>query len=253
MSVTFKTVQANAFKTIFEVLKDILNDVNIYFDKNGIRILTLDTARSALINIQLDSNNFEEYTFDSTTPLVAGLNITNTFKLLKSVTNNDTLEIQMNNTDIMNIKIENTSKHTKTQFQLKLLDIDDDHIQLPVVDTTIITSMPSIDLQRICRDMTNVATDVTFTRNKDEFIIKCEGDFALQKTTIEYKNDDSNFKGLLSGVYSLKYINLFTKATTMCSTVQIIQEDQNRFMVMKYNVANLGIMKFYLATKIDED
>ena len=39
----------------------------------------------------------------------------------------------------------------------------------------------------------------------------------------------------------------------MCATVQIMQEEQNRFLILKYNVANLGELKFYLATKVDED
>ena len=48
-------------------------------------------------------------------------------------------------------------------------------------------------------------------------------------------------------------MNIFTKATGMCSTVQIMQEEQNRFLILKYNVANLGELKFYLATKVSED
>jgi proliferating cell nuclear antigen len=49
-----RTIQASAMKSIFEVLKDIINDVNVYFDSNGIRILALDTARVALVHMFLD-------------------------------------------------------------------------------------------------------------------------------------------------------------------------------------------------------
>ena len=47
------TVQAAAIKSTFEVLKDILNDVNIYFKPDGIYIVTLDTARTSLIDMYL--------------------------------------------------------------------------------------------------------------------------------------------------------------------------------------------------------
>ena len=57
----------------------------------------------------------------------------------------------------------------------------------------------------------------------------------------------------ITGMYSLKYLNIFTKATSMCASVQIIQETGNRFLILKYNVANLGELKFYLATKVSED
>ena len=133
-----------------------------------------------------------------------------------------------------------------------MLEINEDQIEIPSIQMSVITTMPSIDFQRICRDMNNLATEVDIKRNKDQFLIKCEGDFAHQETIIEC-NDDSRFEGCIGGVYSLKYLNLFTKATGMCSTIQIMQEEENRFLVLKYNVANLGELKFYLATKVTED
>ena len=75
----FKTIQASALKSAFEVLKDILNDVNVYFTPKGVQILTLDTARVALIDMFLDANNFEEYYCEAN--IVAGINVTNMFKL----------------------------------------------------------------------------------------------------------------------------------------------------------------------------
>ena len=84
------SIQASAFKSTFEVLKDILNDVNIYFRPQGMYIVTLDTARTSLIDMFLASDNFEEYQCDQE-EIIAGINISNTFKLLKTITNNDVL------------------------------------------------------------------------------------------------------------------------------------------------------------------
>lgn len=244
----FKTVQASAIKATFEVLKDILNDVNLLFDKDGVRILTLDTARVALVDFFLSADDFEEYECNG--EVIAGLNITNTFKLLKTITNNDIVSFDIKDTEFLHIKIENTAKKSQTSFKLKLLDIDDDRIELPPIDMNIVTVMPSVDFQRIIRDMNNISQEVSIIRSNDRFKISCEGDFANQETVIDC-NDDK-FKGTVGGVYSLKYMNLFTKATGMCSTVQIMQEETNRFLILKYNVANLGELKFFLSTKVDE-
>ena len=81
------TIQAAAFKSTFEVLKDILNDVNVFFRKEGMYIVTLDTARTSLVDIYLSADNFEEYECDQD-EVIAGINISNTFKLLKTITNN---------------------------------------------------------------------------------------------------------------------------------------------------------------------
>ena len=242
----FKTIQASALKSAFEVLKDILNDVNVYFTAKGVQILTLDTARVALVDMFLDAKNFEEYYCEA--DMVAGINVTNMFKLLKFISNNDTLTVEINSREFLSIRIENAAKRSDTSFKLKLLDINEDQIEVPDIVMAVVTTMPSIDFQRICRDMNNIATDLEIKRNKTHFTIKCEGDFASQETALECV-DDGTFDGELKGRYSLKYLNLFTKATGMCATVQIMQEEDSRFMVLKYNVANLGELKFYLATK----
>ena len=242
------TIQAAAFKSTFEVLKDILNDVNIYFRKDGMYIVTLDTARTSLVDIFLSGDNFEEYSCEQE-EVIAGINISNTFKLLKTITNNDVLQIEINCKEYMTITISSDTKKTNTKFQLKLLDINESRIEVPDVEMTTITTLPSIDFQRLCRDMSNIGNYIEIIRSGKEIKFNCEGDFANQETSIECVDESPT----IAGLYSLKYLNIFTKATSMCASVQIIQETGNRFLILKYNVANLGELKFYLATKVSED
>ena len=54
-----KTVQATAIKSVFEVLKDIISDINFVFDKDGVSMRTLDNAKVTFINLFLDARNFE--------------------------------------------------------------------------------------------------------------------------------------------------------------------------------------------------
>ena len=233
-------------KSLFEVLQAVLNDVNVIFGPSGIKIIALDTARVSLVNVFLDASNFEEYEFDR--EVIAGMNMNNVYKLMKTITVNDVLTIKLEQSDFIEFHIQNADKKTKSTFKLKLMDIDEDLLEMPDIDMTIETILPSIDFQRVCRDMGNIAKEVTIARNDKTFIVSCEGDFASQSTEIAC-NDESADGRVCSGVYSLKYINLFTKATTMCSNLQIIQERPELPIVFKYNVANLGDIQFYLAGK----
>ena len=141
------------------------------------------------------------------------------------------------------------NKKTNTKFQLKLLDINESRIEVPEIDMTTITTLPSVDFQRLCRDMSNIGSEIEIKRSGTSISFNCSGDFANQETTIDALDDSPT----ITGLYSLKYLNIFTKATSMCASVQIIQENGNRFLILKYNVANLGELKFYLATKVSED
>ena len=241
------TVQATAIKSTFEVLKDILNDVNIYFKPEGMYIITLDTARTTLVDMYLSGDNFETYNCES--EIVAGVNVSNTFKLLKSISNNDVLTISINSKEFMDIEIYSELKKTSTKFSLKLLDINEHQIEVPQITMSTITPMLSSDFQRICRDMYNIGNDIEISRYDKNLRLYCEGDFANQETNIECIEESVT----ITGSYSLRYMKIFTKATSMCANVQIMQEEQNRFLILKYNVANLGELKFYLATKVSED
>lgn len=241
------TIQASAVKSCFEVLSGILNDVNIYFKPEGVFITTLDTARTSLIDLRLSAENFEEYECEE--PIVAGVNISNTFKLLKSITNNDILKLSINSKEFMNIEIMSENKKTNTKFELKLLDINENIYEVPEIPMSTTTSIASVDFQRICRDMTNIGTDILIKRKGNIISLGCKGDFANQETSIECIE---HVEKELSGEYSLKYLNIFTKATSMCAMLQLMQEEGNRFLVIKYSIANLGELRFYLATKLSE-
>ena len=243
-----KTIQASAVKSVFEVLKDIINDVNVYFTPKGVHILTLDTARVTLVHMTLGAENFEEY--DCPTDIAAGLNMGNIYKLLKSVTNQDTLTLKVEGRDVMEVLIENPVKKSATSFKLKLLDINEDILEVPDICMDVITTMPSIDFQRVARDMGNLANDMTITRHGTKLELACRGDFADQETILEFGDE---VKTRTSATYNLKYINLFTKATGLCSSVQLMQDssDDQMPIVFRYGIANLGDVKFYLAPKMD--
>jgi proliferating cell nuclear antigen len=105
-----------------------------------------------------------------------------------------------------------------------------------------------MDFQRIARDMGNLASDICIKREGTVLELSCRGDFADQTTEIEYPEHVA----CVGNTFSLKYINLFTKATGMCSSVQLMQDTENDgVIVFRYSIANLGDMKFYLAAKMD--
>ena len=245
-----KTIQASALKTCFEVLKDVLHDVNLFFTSKGISITALDNAKVALINMKLHAANFEEYSCPE--PVTAGININNLFKLFKIISTSDVLDIDITNKDRMNITIENAAKNSKTKFDYKLLWINEDVLSIPDLERQSTTILPSVDFQRICRDMGNISDDVKIVRDNNMVRFSCKGDFANQTTNVDTEQDD--FGGTVGNTYPLKYINLFTKATSMCSTMKIhISEPTERIpIIFVYNIANLGEIEFFLAARSED-
>ena len=56
-----RTIQTIAFRCLIELLKDILVDVNFIFDEHGVSLVTMDNRHTALVQVVLNAEHFEEY------------------------------------------------------------------------------------------------------------------------------------------------------------------------------------------------
>ena len=247
-----KTVQTCAIKILSESLKEILTDCNFIIDKNGIRLLAMDSTHTVLIHMKLDSENFEE--FYCPKKVIVGLNMLNLFKLIKTMTNSDTLTLFMDkdNENQIGLRINNADKKTQTTYKLNLLDLDEDEIKIPPAEFDTELTMPSNDFQKIIRDMISIGENVQIQSFGTTLKLCCKGDFAQQETVLGETSEGLSFSQTqdpnkpTDGNFSLKYLILFTKCTNLCNLINIyIKNDYP--LIMKYNVASLGSIKLCLA------
>ena len=250
-----KTVQSQSIKILIESLKEVLTDINIYFDLNGLKVMTMDNARVALVYVRLIKDNFEEFVCNN--KCVCGINMIYLFKLLKTVGNSDvlTLFIRKSTCNELGIRIENKEKNTITESSLKMLDLSEEKLEIPDIQYDSVISMPSIDFQKYCRDLSVISNQVTITSAESRFILESNGDFASQKIIIGEAQNGLIFSKKNQNVvetFDLKYLNSFTKSTNLCSTIEIFLKKEYP-LIIEYNVANLGKLQFCLAPKIKED
>jgi len=249
-----KTIQSQSIKILVESLKEVLTDINLYFDQNGLKIMTMDNARVALVYVRLNKDKFEEYHINQN--IVCGINMIYLYKLLKTVSNNDVLSIFINNnnTNELGIRIENKEKNTITESYLKMLEISEEQLDIPDIQYDSVISMPSVDLQKYCRDLSIISNNVSITNVNSTFILEARGDFASQKIIIGETQNGLVFSKKnqnVSETFDLKYLNSFTKSTNLCSTVEIFLKTEYP-LVIEYNVATLGKLQYCLAPKLKD-
>ena len=120
----------------------------------------------------------------------------------------------------------------------------------PAVFETELT-FPSNDFQKIIRDMINIGENIDIKSIGPKLILNCNGDFASQETILCETNNGLQFNQFTSeehpvqGVFSLKYLILFTKCTNLCNLIHLyIKNDYP--LVIQYSVASLGNIKLQL-------
>jgi proliferating cell nuclear antigen len=254
-----QTVQSAAFRILIEALKEILTDTNLIIDSTGVKLIATDNSKIVLIHMKLQSDNFEHYFCKE--KIKIGINMNNLFKLIKVMGNNDILSLYLNKneTNKLGIRIDNDLKNTQTLFKLNLLDISDDEIKIPPAEFDTELTLPSSDFQKLIRDMTNIGDCVDIKSVGESLMFECRGDFASQETILK-ENKDNNNEGLkfsmhstpdkpIQGIFSLKYLVLFTKCTNLCNLIHMyIKNDYP--LIIKYTVANLGDIKLCLSPNV---
>jgi proliferating cell nuclear antigen len=236
-----RTVQSAAFRTLIEALKEILTEANLEFDSTGIKVIDVDETHTVLTYLRLHADRFEY--FYCPAKYVLGINMIYLFKLIKTLSNNDslTLFLPANNPNKLGIRAENAEKGTTNTWMMKLFDTNVENIEFPNISFTSIIHMPSADFQKICRDFNQFA----------DLIFRCVGDFVDGETVIMSNNQggievERNTTEIVQGMFELKYLVLFTKCTNLCTSTQIHLKNDYP-LVLRYMVANLGEVRLVLA------
>jgi proliferating cell nuclear antigen len=252
-----KTVQSIAFKILMEALKEILTDINLEFDETGITVKSIDNSRTVLIYLKLEADKFEKYYCES--PRVIGINTLNLFKLIKTMNNNDTLTLYIakDNISQLGIFVENGEKNSYTRYNLNLIDVDEQDINMPDLVFNSIITMPSNDFQKILRDSHNICDVIEIVSFNNQLTFNLSGEWCSQQTVIGENPavgmtyiQSSNADEIIQGRYLLKYLILFTKATNLSASVELYLKNDYP-LILKYSIANLGNIKLALAPITD--
>jgi len=230
-------------------MKELLTDTPIEFDETGMKIVSMDNSHIVLVHLKLDAGKFEHY--HCTNKIVIGVNMLNLYKLIRSINSNDilTLFIDADDMNHLGIKIENGEKNTKTTYKLNLLDLDNPNIHVEPASFESVITLPSIDFQKLCRDMKNIAEFVEIKNIRSQLMLSCKGDFCAQETIIaDAENSSAGSSGteIVQGIFNLNYLVMFTKCTNLCNTVELHLKNDYPLLI-KYTVASLGEIKLVLA------
>ena len=264
-----KTVQIAPVRTLMTALKDILLETNIVFskaytDKNGnhvpagIRIINMDKSHTILAHLFLDALKFEHF-YCKYPKIIIGVNMFHLFKLINTIDNDDTLTIYIEEKDYsegiveyLGLKFENGDiKQMKIQ-KLKLIEPDEEELDMPSVKFSSVINLPATDFQKIIRDLSNISERLEIKSIGSELVFSCTGPFATAQINRTESDELLNLlkkpkiQKLFKREFSLKNLGYFIKCTNLCNNIEMFLENDLP-LVVKYSVASLGEIKLCLA------
>lgn len=223
-------------------------------DFSGIKITTLDSAKTIFIDVKLDSKQFSKFVCKKKN-IDLGINLVQFHKLIKSLDKDDILSMYINEDDRQNliIKVSNPEKKYETTFKLKLMEINKKRYDFPDSKFEAAITFETGEFHRICREMSHIAEYIEIKCTRKTITYSCKGDCSERSTTF-YTADDTGVKirftknspEIIQGIFELRNLILFSKYSNLCGDIQIFMNN-NYPLCINYTIATLGRMYFCLS------
>lgn len=106
----------------------------------------------ALVSMMLKAEGFAPYRCDRN--LALGINLQSLTKVLRAAANEDLLTLKAEDApDSLNLVFESSDSDRLSEYDIKLMDIDQEHLGIPETEYAANIIMPSSEFQKICRDL----------------------------------------------------------------------------------------------------
>merc|ERR1712110_946268 len=145
-------------------------------------------------------------------------------------------------------------------FNLKLMQIESEHMEIPEQHYKVVIKMPSSEFQKVCKDLKEFGETMQINANKEGIRFSVNGDLGAANVMLKPRESEKPEEAVqltvhepVTATFALRYLVTFAKAAPLCGTVELGLAPDAPLLV-KYDLENRenGFMQFYLAPKIDE-
>ena len=277
------TDNVSQIKTLFEVLGGILQDAVIEIIKpiektdkkkskktmdndsimnsGGLRILTTSLGSTVLIYLKLKYDKFMTFMCEPK-KFNIDINLQELNKLLKSTDKEDKLEMYVDDDEIqyLVLHVENSEVKKKTDFRLKLMDIESTSVSLPPLEPDVMITINAQEFHKLCKDMTQIGPLLEIQCTENTLIFKCAGKNSTRETSYTSNQDgikiaflNPNKQLIIQGVYELRHLNLFSKCSSLAQEVQLLMKVDSYPICIKYSVGELGEFRACITSVVNTE
>lgn len=213
----------------------------------------MDNSHVSLVALSLQHDYFEKYRCDRNVSL--GLDLKSLAKVLKCASGDDAVTIKAaDKPDKVQLSFESLNKERTADYELRLLNLEQEHLGIPETDYACVVHMPSTEFARICRDLSAFSESVVIDCNKDGIKFSANGEMGSVniKLSETAKGDVSlQVEEPVTLTFAGRYLTTFTRATPLAEKVKIGMAADVPLLV-EYPIEDYGYIRYYLAPKVDE-
>jgi len=232
------------FSDIISIISDLVIEVKINVNKEGMKILAVDPANVAMIDFKLPATAFSQIEVEEE---VLGVNLESLKAVLRRCSATSALIMS---TEDNFLRLEIIDK-IKREFTLTLLDLEGKDKPLPSLEFSTKIEMNSVDFAEAVEDCSIVADSCSFSADSSKFSISAKG--SLNSANLTYSSDEINVESPTEskGRYSLEYLQKMIKANKI--TDKVVLNFANDYPLRLEFITPMINLAFILAPRIETE
>merc|ERR1719414_466590 len=139
--------QAVLLKKVVDAMKDLCKDVNFECSERGIQVQSMDSSHVALVSVLLRESAFSDFKCDRAASL--GMNVDSLGKIFKMCGAGDSMRLKwQDGADTVGFQCESGEDDRIAEFDLKLMQIESEHMEIPEQQYKVITKCRRASFRR---------------------------------------------------------------------------------------------------------
>merc|ERR1712146_593226 len=164
-------------------------DVNFDCSEKGLQVQSMDSSHVALVSLLLRESAFSDFKCDRATSL--GMNVDSLGKIFKMCGPNDSLKLKwQNDADTVSFQCEGGDDDRIADFDLKLMQIESEHMEIPEQQYKVVARLPSAEFLRICRDLKEFGETMHVKASKEGITFSVRGDVGAGNVMLKPRESD---------------------------------------------------------------
>jgi len=207
-----KIEEPKLFSDVISIISDLVTEVRIKVNTEGLRIVAIDPANVALVSFKLPASAFSA--FEPAEESI-GISLDSLKSVLRRAGVGSSLVMQ---SEENRLKITIFDK-IKRVFNIAMIDIEAEEKAVPNLEFNSRIEISTRDFLDSVEDCSIVADSCSFTTKDGKFAIEAKG---LHSARSEFSGDEAKIDGGDSrSKYSLEYLQKFVKAVKIADKVMI--------------------------------
>jgi proliferating cell nuclear antigen len=241
------------FKKTIAVVSELMESTCFKFTPKGLEFSGMDSSHVSMTTVTMHNTMFCEYDLPEGNVSV-GIGLKSLNSILRLIGDKDQLQISYDPSkdNVINVQFANMQKKRNYDFDLKLMDIDNDELEVPELAFSHGLDMVSVDFAQVINDCVVFGDTVKLAVGYDKMVTSVDGEHANSFMSLDGQAVLPNEGQPVTMKFALRYLQFFAKGKDVCKTVSLRLFDGLPICV-SYNIGPFSELTFYLAPKVEEE